>query len=889
MRSKSLKLFAPKIANYFPLTPNSISSALHARLENKVFGDGNFHLKMGTAMSGSSIISRKITILAISESAVLRKMSIMQKSGALIYRPDLACDDEALKRALLKENPDVVIIGSHKFNRDILKTWRQANHQDSKLKPLLLLRAGTGKKEIDENCARELGIRVKNTPVNAIHVAKYMARQILDSEQRNLNDKFETPILGLIGFGGINSALAWEALKKGYKIIAWSPSLTASFKNNVTNFRAIDLAKLQVANSRREVFEKSDKISIAVSLDGLKAVGLIDQDEVAAIKNGARIYCVSEPEIFTPKAQKKLVEKANQSNIKIDFDNSPKLMREFQENLVDWGYLGKNITLSSKVMSDRACKRDIGNALLAEIFGFNIEYELPEIFKQIRAIELQHSQQKQINIVGAGISGIITALYFQAQGFKVNIFDQSPNPDSMPDNLGLKKFGITASGVDGRHLSWSETVPNACKNREELWRGNLVARKLRQNDANQSGNKYEEGFLEKFATLANNPALLAIMKEAVALFNSISINNEEFGWKYLQANYQEIAQNIFGSGKMLRIFLSDEDLAEGLKFQTSIHNPGEVRMIKAAELKILNPDLYGNLVDSKKIAGAVEVPAQAVKVLSLWKELVQYLEKSGVKIKWNHEVEAKNGFVIKDEANPSKDVKIDSDEIVVIASGIKALLPKQKEINKVCGIFYTLPDMEGIEEPFKIQAAIPLMVMNIIPGVLDGKKVIYISGGGEYLGHGKVTKEELKPLIKMMEEVICEFFPRSWQELSHSNRDKNINICDRPMTATGFPQIIFSPYSKEETPYIAIGGTNAGGTVMAPYLAQTAVAKAMIDCGEIADQKLEIRAKKSLEILELALHSIGDDVEFPPRSIQPTNSSQLLPTPNKYETQITPT
>ncbi len=194
--------------------------------------------------------------------------------------------DQALVDAVASEKPDVLVVRSTKVPEAVLTAG-----------PLkLVVRAGAGYNTIDVATASRLGIYVANCPgKNSIAVAELafamiaaLDRRIADnvadlragtwnkaeySKARGLYGR----TLGLIGVGGIGSAMVPRAKAFGMPVVAWSRSLTPE------KAEALGITAL---GSPLEVAQAADVVSVHVALNA-DTRGLLGADFFRAMRPGA--------------------------------------------------------------------------------------------------------------------------------------------------------------------------------------------------------------------------------------------------------------------------------------------------------------------------------------------------------------------------------------------------------------------------------------------------------------------------------------------------------------------------------------------------------------------------------------------------------------------------
>jgi len=215
------------------------------------------------------------------------------------YRP--GAKDQALVDEVAAHAPDVLIVRSTKVPEAVLAAG-----------PLkLVVRAGAGYNTIDVAAASRMGIYVSNCPgKNSIAVAELafgliaaLDRRIADNVadlRAGVWNKLEYGkarglfgrTLGLIGLGGIGSAMVPRALAFGMPVVAWSRSLTDE--------RAAELG-ITRSDSPVAVAEAADVVSVHLALNG-DTRGLLGADFFAAMRPGAYFVNTSRGEVIDQQA-----------------------------------------------------------------------------------------------------------------------------------------------------------------------------------------------------------------------------------------------------------------------------------------------------------------------------------------------------------------------------------------------------------------------------------------------------------------------------------------------------------------------------------------------------------------------------------------------------------
>ncbi len=207
----------------------------------------------------------------------------------------------ALADAVASLQPEVLVVRGTKVPEEVLAAGALA----------LVVRAGAGYNTIDVAAASRRGIFVSNCPgKNAIAVAELAFGLILALDRRIVHNAIDLRegrwnkaayskanglygrTLGLVGVGGIGSAMIGIARGFGMKVVAWSRSLTPE--------RAEELGAKALA-SPEAVAAAADVVSVHVALnDGTR--GLCGPSFFAAMKPGALFINTSRGEVVDEEA-----------------------------------------------------------------------------------------------------------------------------------------------------------------------------------------------------------------------------------------------------------------------------------------------------------------------------------------------------------------------------------------------------------------------------------------------------------------------------------------------------------------------------------------------------------------------------------------------------------
>ena len=223
-------------------------------------------------------------------------LDALRASGCeVVHEPGLK--DEALVARVAEAAPEVLIVRSTKVPEAVLAAG-----------PLkLVVRAGAGYNTIDVAAASRRGIYVSNCPgKNSVAVAE-LAFALISSLDRRIADNVADlragvwnkseygkakglygRTLGLIGLGGIGSAMVSRAQAFGMPVVAWSRSLTDE--------RAAELGITRL-DSVLDVARAADVVSVHLALNA-DTRGLLGADFFAALPQGAFFINTSRGEVI---------------------------------------------------------------------------------------------------------------------------------------------------------------------------------------------------------------------------------------------------------------------------------------------------------------------------------------------------------------------------------------------------------------------------------------------------------------------------------------------------------------------------------------------------------------------------------------------------------------
>lgn len=227
------------------------------------------------------------------------------------------------KEELIQTIPDYEIV----IVRSATKITREVLENAPKLK--VVFRGGVGLDNIDQEVAKEKGIKVLNTPgASSISVAELaigfmfsLARRIPLANMSTKQGKWEKKLfkgselfgktLGLLGAGRIGCEVAKRAVALGMNVIAYDPYVK---KSNVDGMELVEFDR---------VIRESDYISLHMPLTD-KTKHLLNKEQFEMMKDGVRIIQCARGGIIDEDALYDAIKEGKVIGVGIDvYENEP--------------------------------------------------------------------------------------------------------------------------------------------------------------------------------------------------------------------------------------------------------------------------------------------------------------------------------------------------------------------------------------------------------------------------------------------------------------------------------------------------------------------------------------------------------------------------------------
>lgn len=720
------------------------------------------------------------------------------------YRPELAKGSmEALLGAFYHLKPDKIVVGNNLVPRKILKAWANTLSKLEDRTEGILYRRGTSLDAIDWEAALDYSIGVKNTPVNPPFVAQYITGKMKEngltlppenSKSATLALKTkEAKIIAVIGTGPIGRSVA-KTLAPMHQIALFSRSLPHTVSRSPEVTELLNHPNIAPQSIASDTVKNADYTTIALNAAAEDAITI---DVINNLKVGSTLIIISESKIFSPEALERLIERAQNDEIKVIIDTNPR-DKQIYEQIAD-GNL-HNIRLSSEAMQDPECQRTMDQAVLSQVstdilrnrkFAFPSPVDTPS---------------KNIIITGGGVAGLVYALIL-SDAHKVTLIDKI-HPANPTHSAG--ESTSWANFYNCRHASVTEWGVIPIPERDNIYTtpvaegGRSLGKEL---------NPAEKKWIQRFNELTGSIELQKILS---ALASTITQKSLE-GWKVIFEKYPELLEGTEiadGSKKIVRIFSTPEALEKGYLSQLAAHSdPTQVVKLSAEEVKKRFPAIA---IDT--LAGGIEVPGFTIGHQTFMNNLIKLLKSKNVNLKWDTEIKS-----IHDKQVHTVDGTIMvADHIIVTSIGNpeNSLVPElNDDIMYIAGGWTQLPYKSLSAEGFKIHPGNDSIgVINTRPTVTNkGESILCTSGGFGFVGHNiHPLTEELQPLTNQLEKSLARYLPEIYNQAKKENA-LHPSFCLRPTTVTGLP--IYYKRANQNTTFL--GAAGSGGWTLIPFFLDT--------------------------------------------------------------------
>lgn len=484
----------------------------------------------------------------------------------------------------------------------------------------------------------------------------------------------------------------------------------------------------------------------------------------------------------------------------------------------------------------RVAERDINYAgeqafILAEsIHSNNLERSTNQALLTAVARNSTNSNNR-IAMVGAGVVNLLTAYHLKENGYKLEVYDASPDPRS---NQDWAFSGCTYGGDDARMFSLSESRHHLIRYYEpgaevgDLFRKDIPDKGwLCMDEENLRGDN--EGWIHELEQIPE--WLPQVFNKDIISFNQESTDI----WKAMQERHPQLFEDVGFIPTVLRVYSTEQQL------HTAIISEGHIGSIK----RILDPITLSrefpalqNAVDNDEVAGALEVIGFTVNIHKFSIKLISHLEKSGVRFHWRNEID----HIERDIQNTvtglvSDKQKITADHYVICpgayGNSLLSGMASDKKITGVVGAWLRIPNLDPqLNASLKISrvgfaAEGAAEGANIILGSdKNGNEIIHVSSGHGFIGDNpkRVDSHAMNHLFRVVEETAQRYFPHQYEAAQQQNMaSKSLRWCVRPWTPSGLGVFELAK-AQNNGLLIVTGGHNTGGFAQAQSVAMAVLA-----------------------------------------------------------------
>lgn len=341
---------------------------------------------------------------------------------------------DELIRAIRQQKPQALVVGDQPIDEDTLLAWRAACPGQE----LVLLRRGSSTDKIRRDVCALLNIQVKSLPgVNAIHVARYVAKHAMGADR-----------LCVLGCGKVGAAVVDEVCRQnpGVRVAVPTHQRTSLAELGLTQHAA----RVNTTAHWDEGLRGAQVLVVSVPVTD-KTTHALSAARLASLQSGARVVCVSKPDVFDDEALRWLA----RSDLRLHLDYGPDTLAAFRERASRLGCPLDTWKLPPRLSSEAAtgidCKNDLDLAAAFCLASLAVLGFAAKELRQPMAIPsapLALANAPQVHVLGRGINGLFQALWLVlGQRCQVTVHGGTDIGD-----------GASHKPVNMRHLSLTETT-----------------------------------------------------------------------------------------------------------------------------------------------------------------------------------------------------------------------------------------------------------------------------------------------------------------------------------------------------------------------------------------------------------------------------------------------
>jgi len=453
---------------------------------------------------------------------------------------------------------------------------------------------------------------------------------------------------------------------------------------------------------------------------------------------------------------------------------------------------------------------------------------------------------EEIAVVGAGISGVVTAYALHRKKYAVSLYDRGTDPRSNTDEESASSTHSGATIGVGRFITTFEGHPYL--DREEG--GSLMYPNMRgafKQSVSQGGwlGKGRSQYSEEEKKWLRKRDRSNYKKKKIGDGFDEYVRQNTHGmhlWRDMMRRHPQLFEgaNLF-EDNVLRLY----DSKDLLKWAREAHEKEGIclKTLTPSEVVHEYPALehgYRN----KHIAGGLEVPGMTFNVRRVVQNILSFLEKKDVSLHWNTDVtgiQQTTAGHVRGLMSSEGLIKADHFSLHPGAYGADILkgTPAEGLLSGVAGRWLITPRPKGMNRPIKIHGdarkdargrKYPVVDLNLTPLTgSTGKKLWAVGGGYVYVGNDASKLDRFRRAFDVIDSenvrTMGLLFGEQFRNALANGEAEIVNAtCVRSFTPNDRPVDVTMPTARGGILTID-GGTNTGTTTLAPSIADAVVRK----------------------------------------------------------------
>jgi glycine/D-amino acid oxidase-like deaminating enzyme len=429
-----------------------------------------------------------------------------------------------------------------------------------------------------------------------------------------------------------------------------------------------------------------------------------------------------------------------------------------------------------------------------------------------------------VTLVGAGIVNLVTALYLARGGYRVTVYERSPDPR---ENAHWTAYGCTRGGGDGRMF----TLTEADSYNSRAWpSGDLLLRPVsahgwrltKPGDLSPAELRWAQRFHDIPRWLADS------YTEDIFAMNRAGGD----GWTALV----ESDPALFGGDTgyrdgILRLYTDEEYFRWHLARNERL---GATRNVLAPRQVAERYPALADACAAGTVVGGLEVVGFTVNIHEFLARLVDLLAAEGVRFHWRTTVSAIHRAADGAVDGLATEAGVVRSDHYVLSPGVYGdeLLrgtESHERIQGMLGVWLTVPNVEPrLDHSVKIaRKGHDAEETNVTLGTGESGEPVLVCGSGygwTGLDPDNIDSAELEAVFLALEDTIRRFFPKAHAAAREAGTlDASRRVCVRPWTSSCLGVFETMRTTRGGT-LVVTGGHNTGGFTQAPAVADAVLA-----------------------------------------------------------------